>query len=48
MNWLRMVIHALIGRDRYHDQANEVQTRKLRAEILHRRLQVIERRHNGR
>lgn len=48
MNWLRSLIRRLLPRDRYHDQANEVNNRQLRAQLLQKRLQVIERRHNGR
>ena len=48
MRWVRRLIHRMMGRDRYHDQASEVTARSLRAELLSRRLQVIERRHNGR
>ena len=48
MRWVRRMIHKLVGHDRYHDQANEVNNRQLRAQLLERRLQVIERRHNGR
>lgn len=44
MRWLRSVIRSLIGRDRYHDQATEVNNRALRVELLQKRLQVIERR----
>ena len=44
MKWLRRFIHLLAGKDRYHEQANEVNNRGLRAELLARRLQVIERR----
>ena len=43
MNWLRMVIRSLMGHTRYHDQANEVQARRLRAELLSKRLEVIQR-----
>ena len=45
MTWLRMVIRSLLGHTRYHDQMGEVTTRRLRAELLERRLQVIQRRH---
>ena len=36
MNWIRRLIHRFVGRDRYHDQATEVNNRGLRAELLHR------------
>jgi hypothetical protein len=48
MKWLRSFIHRLVGRDRYHDQSSEVQTRALRVEILRQRAQVYERRQNPR
>ena len=44
MNWLRQLVHKWIGRDRYHDQANEVNNRGLRVQLLNKRLEVIERR----
>jgi hypothetical protein len=44
MNWLRRLIRGLLPRDRYHDQAQEVNIRQLRAELLSKRLAVIERR----
>ena len=44
MNWLRRIVHRMLGRDQYHDQAEQVNIRGLRAELLHKRLQVIERR----
>lgn len=43
MNWLRRMIHALVGRDRYHDQANEVNDRQARLYMLSKRLEVIQR-----
>ena len=45
MRWIRRLVHKLVGRDRYHEQANEVNIRGLRLDILQKRLQVIERRH---
>lgn len=48
MKWLRMVIRSWIGRDRYHDLADEVNTRGLRVELLTKRLEVIERRRQPR
>ena len=48
MSWLRKLIHKWLGRDRYHDQANEVNNRGLRVELLNRRLEVIERRQGRR
>jgi hypothetical protein len=44
MNLLRRLIRRWIGKDRYHEQAQEIQNRHLRLAILDRRLQVIERR----
>ena len=49
MSWLRLIIRSLLGQTRYHDQANEVNNRKLRAgqlrrEALGMRLDVLERR----
>lgn len=44
MSWLRRFIHRLVGRDRYHDQAVEVNNRGLRVDLLNKRLEVIERR----
>lgn len=44
MSWLRRFIHRLVGHDRYHDQAVQVNNRGLRVDILNQRLQVIERR----
>ena len=46
MSWLRRFVHKLVGRDRYHEQANEVNIRGLRLDLLQKRLQVIERRHD--
>ena len=46
MTWLRRLMHRLIGRDRYHDQAQLVNNRGRRVELLQKRLQVIERRHD--
>ena len=43
MKWLRMVVQALVGRDRYHAQANEVNNRRLRAELLAKQLEVVRR-----
>jgi hypothetical protein len=43
--WLQRVIHRWLGPTRYHDQASAVTARSLRAELLARRLQVIQRRH---
>jgi hypothetical protein len=48
MNWLRRLIRRLLPRDRYHDQAEAVNIRGLRAELLERRLSVIERREHPR
>ena len=45
MGWLRRLIHRLMGSDRYHDQAGEVQAQILRADLLEKRLQVFQRRH---
>lgn len=45
MGWLKALIHRWVGRDRYHDQASEVTARTLRTELLAKRLQVIQRRH---
>lgn len=42
MTWLRRLIHRLI-RDRYHEQANAVQTRKLRQELLTKQFEVVRR-----
>lgn len=44
MKWVRRLIHKLVGPDRYHDQAGEVNNRGLRVHLLNQRLQVIERR----
>lgn len=44
MNWLRRVIRTFLPQDRYHDQAQEVNIRQLRADLLSKRLAVIERR----
>lgn len=44
MSWLRRWIHRLVGRDRYHEQANAVQVRYLRQALLTKQLHVIERR----
>ena len=46
MRWIRRLVHKLVGRDRYHEQANAVNIRGLRLDILQKRLQVIERRHD--
>jgi hypothetical protein len=46
MRWLRRLIHLWMGRDRYHDQAQEVNNRKLRTDLLEKRLQVVTRRHD--
>ena len=46
MRWIRRLVHKLVGRDRYHEQANEVNIRGLRLDLLQKRLQVIERRHD--
>ena len=46
MSWLRRLIHRFVGQDRYHEQAQEVTNRRLRVELLQKRLQVIERRHD--
>lgn len=43
MTWLRFIIRSLIGRDRYHEQANAVQSRRLRAELLSKQLEVMRR-----
>jgi hypothetical protein len=43
MRWLRMVIRSLLGRTRYHDQANEVNIRRLRTELLSKQLEVVRR-----
>ena len=48
MKWLRQLIRRFVGPDRFHDQSNEVTNRRLRAELLNKRLQVIERRHYDR
>ena len=44
MKWLRRMIHRLMGRDRYHDQAEQVNIRGLRVDLLNKHLEVIERR----
>lgn len=49
MSWLRLVIRAILGHTRYHDQAVQVNNRVLRAGLLRRealnmRLEVLERR----
>ncbi len=44
-SWLRRLIRRFVGRDRYHDQAQAVNNRGLRVELLQKRLEVIERRH---
>ena len=41
-------IHRLVGPDKYHDNANRLNNRGLRLELLNRRLEVIERRHGPR
>ena len=46
MKWLKRFVHRLLPHDRYHDQAEKVNIRGLRAELLTKRLQVIERRHD--
>ena len=43
MSWLRFIIRSLLGHTRYHEQANEVQTRRLRAELLSKQLEVVRR-----
>jgi hypothetical protein len=43
MSWLRRLIHKLMGRDRYHDQANEVNNRRLRVELLSKELELYRR-----
>ena len=53
MRWLRMIVRSLLGHTRYHDQANLVNNRRLRAgelrrEALKLRLDVLERRGNSR
>ena len=45
MDWLRRIIHRILGPTRYHDQANEVNVRALRAELLRKQVQVVTRRH---
>ena len=47
MSWLRSFVHRLMGRDRYHDQAEQVNIRGLRVELLNKRLAVVERRTEG-
>ena len=44
MTWLRALIHRLVGPDRHHDLAEQVNNRGLRMELLNKRLAVIERR----
>ena len=41
MSWLRFVIRSLLGRTRYHDQANAVASRRLRQELLSKQLDVM-------
>jgi hypothetical protein len=43
MKWLRRLIRKWAGSDRYHEQANRVQDRQLRAELLSKRLDVVRR-----
>ena len=43
MRWLRKLILALVGNDRYHEQANAVHVRHARAELLSKQLEVMRR-----
>lgn len=43
MNLIRRLLHHLLGPTRYHDQANEVQTRRMRVERLSRELDLYRR-----
>jgi hypothetical protein len=43
MTWLRLIIRTLLGHTRYHDQANEVNIRRLRTELLSKQLEVVRR-----
>ena len=44
MNWLRRLVHHWLGRDRYHDQAEQVNIRGLRMDLLSKQVQVMDRR----
>jgi hypothetical protein len=48
VKWLRRLIHRLAGKDRYHDQAEQVNNRGLRVDLLNKRLAVYERRETRR
>ena len=41
---IRRLVHRWAGPDKYHDNANKLNNRGLRLELLERRLEVIERR----
>ena len=41
MSWLRRLVHRLIGRDRYHEQAQEVTANGLRSDLRERRVQRL-------
>jgi len=43
MTWLRGLIHRLLGRDRFHEQANAVHVRRLRQELLTKQFEVVRR-----
>ena len=43
MSWLTRLIERLLGRTRYHDQANEVNNRSLRVERLSKELELYRR-----
>ena len=44
MGWLRRFIHRMVGGDRYHEQANEVNNRQLRTQFLSKQYEVYRRR----
>lgn len=43
MNWLRSIIRHFLGHTRYHQQAQDVTTRRLRQELLAKQLTVVTR-----
>jgi hypothetical protein len=43
MSWLRRLVHKWLGPTRYHDQANEVQNRRMRVELLSKELDLYRR-----
>lgn len=44
MSWLKRLVARFVGRDRYHEQSNAVNTRYFRQALLAKQLEVLERR----